>query len=271
MPRCVGPSPPCRSWREGALANPDEGRMVGHYWLRAPELAPDPPSRRRSAPRSPAILAFPGRCTGVAGSGTTSSSASADRRWGPSSWPRPWGAGRTGCDPTSWTTPIPMGSPAPGEAGRDLAGTLTIVVSKSGGTPETRNGMLEAAGGVSGAEPRLRKARLRRDPGGERPRPHREGAGFLARFPMWDWVGGRTSSSPRSASCPAALQGIDVAPCSRERPPWTAPRAKEIRAQPCRLLALSWHHATEGVGRSDMVVLPYKDRSRSSAATSSSS
>ena len=25
----------------GALANPDEGRMVGHYWLRAPELAPD--------------------------------------------------------------------------------------------------------------------------------------------------------------------------------------------------------------------------------------
>ena len=25
---------------QGAIANPDEGRMVGHYWLRAPELAP---------------------------------------------------------------------------------------------------------------------------------------------------------------------------------------------------------------------------------------
>src|SRR5438046_1435203 len=24
----------------GAVANPDEGRMVGHYWLRAPQLAP---------------------------------------------------------------------------------------------------------------------------------------------------------------------------------------------------------------------------------------
>ena len=24
----------------GAIANPDEGRMVGHYWLRHPELAP---------------------------------------------------------------------------------------------------------------------------------------------------------------------------------------------------------------------------------------
>ena len=26
---------------EGAIANPDEGRMVGHYWLRSPDLAPD--------------------------------------------------------------------------------------------------------------------------------------------------------------------------------------------------------------------------------------
>jgi glucose-6-phosphate isomerase len=25
----------------GAIANPDEGRMVGHYWLRAPKLAPE--------------------------------------------------------------------------------------------------------------------------------------------------------------------------------------------------------------------------------------
>ena len=26
----------------GAIANPDEKWMVGHYWLRAPELAPSP-------------------------------------------------------------------------------------------------------------------------------------------------------------------------------------------------------------------------------------
>src|SRR5512137_2887048 len=25
----------------GAIANPDENRRVGHYWLRAPELAPE--------------------------------------------------------------------------------------------------------------------------------------------------------------------------------------------------------------------------------------
>ena len=26
----------------GEIVNPDEDRMVGHYWLRRPELAPDP-------------------------------------------------------------------------------------------------------------------------------------------------------------------------------------------------------------------------------------
>lgn len=25
---------------KGSIANPDEGRMVGHYWLRSPKLAP---------------------------------------------------------------------------------------------------------------------------------------------------------------------------------------------------------------------------------------
>jgi glucose-6-phosphate isomerase len=34
-----------RALEAGSIANPDEGRRVGHYWLRAPELAPDEPTR----------------------------------------------------------------------------------------------------------------------------------------------------------------------------------------------------------------------------------
>ncbi|MEM9980268.1 MAG: glucose-6-phosphate isomerase, partial [Cyanobacteria bacterium P01_D01_bin.2] len=30
---------------KGAIANPDENRMVGHYWLRDPDLAPNPELR----------------------------------------------------------------------------------------------------------------------------------------------------------------------------------------------------------------------------------
>src|SRR5262245_44890 len=33
---------------------------------------------------------------------------------------------------------------------------------------------------------------------------------WIARFPMWDWVGGRTSETSAVGLLPAALQGIDV-------------------------------------------------------------
>jgi glucose-6-phosphate isomerase len=36
-----------KSLEGGAIANPDEGRMVGHYWLRKPELAPSDELRKQ--------------------------------------------------------------------------------------------------------------------------------------------------------------------------------------------------------------------------------
>ena len=47
----------------GEIANPDENRMVGHYWLRAPDLAPSPAIAaeiRGSWPRSNSL---PAPCT----------------------------------------------------------------------------------------------------------------------------------------------------------------------------------------------------------------
>ncbi|GIR31861.1 MAG: hypothetical protein CM15mP45_11570 [Deltaproteobacteria bacterium] len=32
----------------GAVANPDENRMVGHYWLRNPDIAPNDEIREKS-------------------------------------------------------------------------------------------------------------------------------------------------------------------------------------------------------------------------------
>ncbi|MBR6738427.1 MAG: glucose-6-phosphate isomerase, partial [Oscillospiraceae bacterium] len=42
----------------GAIANPDEGRMVGHYWLRAPELAPNGEISAEIADCLKAVTAF---------------------------------------------------------------------------------------------------------------------------------------------------------------------------------------------------------------------
>jgi hypothetical protein len=43
---------------KGAIANPDEKRMVGHYWLRAPELAPNSQVRGEVEDTNEAIYEF---------------------------------------------------------------------------------------------------------------------------------------------------------------------------------------------------------------------
>jgi glucose-6-phosphate isomerase len=43
---------------KGAIANPDENRMVGHYWLRAPQLAPSPALAKEISDTLAAIKAF---------------------------------------------------------------------------------------------------------------------------------------------------------------------------------------------------------------------
>jgi glucose-6-phosphate isomerase len=60
---------------------------------------------------------------------------------------------------------------------------------------------------------------------------------------------------------PAALQGLDIdgllagaAACDE------ATRSRDLKTNPAALMALMWYHATDGKGKKDMVVLPYKDR-----------
>jgi glucose-6-phosphate isomerase len=147
------------------------------------------------------------------------------------------------------------------EIGADLARTLVIVISKSGGTVETRNGQLEAAAAfkasdlaysrhfvaVTGAGSKLDQLAIR--------------DGWLARFPMWDWVGGRTSELCAVGLLPAALQGIDIdALLSGAAAMDAVTRGTTTRENPAALLALMWYFATDGRGSRDMVVLPYKDR-----------
>src|SRR5208283_4686313 len=91
-----------------------------------------------------------------------------------------------------------------------LGQTLCVVISKSGSTQETRNGMLEAAAAyeragldfarhavaVTGVESNLDKFAA--------------ASHWVARFPMWDWIGGRTSVTSDVGLLPMALQGFDI-------------------------------------------------------------
>jgi glucose-6-phosphate isomerase len=84
---------------------------------------------------------------------------------------------------------------------------------------------------------------------------------WLIRFPMWDWVGGRTSELSAVGLLPAALQGIDIQGMLNGAKAMDAvTRVKEPLKNPAALLALMWYHAGKGKGLKDMVILPYKDR-----------
>src|SRR5262249_959861 len=91
-----------------------------------------------------------------------------------------------------------------------LGETLCIVTSKSGGTPETRNGMLLVADAYRRAGLEFPKHAVAITMAGSQMDKTAAGEGWLARFPMFDWIGGRTSVLSAVGLLPAALQGIDI-------------------------------------------------------------
>jgi len=253
----------------GAIANPDENRMVGHYWLRAPELAPDTELAGAIGDTFDRVAAFAaavhdgsieppagGRferllVIGIGGSALGPQFV-ADALGGRDDKMRPAFLDNT--DPDGIERVL-------GRLGDHLANTLVVVISKSGGTPETRNGMLEtraafrARGLAFGPH-----AVAVTGPGSKLDRFAVE-EGFLERFPMWDWIGGRTSETSVVGLLPAALQGIDIdAFLAGAGAMDAATRVRDLRANPAAMLAWAWHHEGNGKGAKDMVILPYRDR-----------
>jgi glucose-6-phosphate isomerase len=147
------------------------------------------------------------------------------------------------------------------EIGDRLSETLTIVISKSGGTVETRNGMIETMRAYQKAGLRFEKHAVAVTGVGSTLYNQAKNDKWLSIFPMWDWVGGRTSITSTVGLLPMALQGIDIkrfldgaSLCDE------LTRSKQTRSNPSALLALMWYHGTNGNGSKDMVILPYKDR-----------
>ncbi|MBI1733867.1 MAG: glucose-6-phosphate isomerase [Candidatus Rokubacteria bacterium] len=259
----------------GAIANPDEQRMVGHYWLRDASRAPTPEIAREIRATLAAIKRF---ARGVHAGRVKPPKAKTFRNvlvvgiggsaLGPQFVARALGDARGDrLHPFFFDNTDPDGidavlgrlgaNPHPGA----LRETLVVVVSKSGGTPETRNGMLEArrAWEAAGLDFARHAVAVTQD-GSQLDRYARE-HGWLRRFPMWDWVGGRTSEMSAVGLLPAALQGVRIdAMLAGARAMDGATREKDPRRNPAALLALAWYHAGGGRGLKDMVILPYKDR-----------
>jgi glucose-6-phosphate isomerase len=253
----------------GAIANPDEQRMVGHYWLRRPDIAPRADLAKAITDAIEQIKTF----VEAVGSGAVRGSQGPFRRLlvigigGSALGPQfvAHALSRPGQDrlvPLFFDNTDPDGMDRVlAELGSDLGRTLCLVISKSGGTKETRNGMLEAkrayeavglafadhAVAITGEGSALDEL-ARKD-------------GWITRFPMWDWVGGRTSEISAVGLLPAALQGIDIdSMIAGARTADDLTRRRNPLQNPAAQLALAWYSAGNGKGDKAMVILPYKDR-----------
>ena len=251
----------------GAIANPDENRMVGHYWLRNPSLAPSQQraeiERDLTDIKDFANLIHTGSITAPNGDKFTRVLLI--------------GIGGSALGPqlvsdaiTDSTAPMAMSffdntDPAGIEKslraiGSEMATTLVLVISKSGGTAETRNGMLEAERAFTAAGHDFPKHAVAITGPDSKLDKHAKSQGWIKRFPMGDWVGGRTSVMSVVGLVPAALQGVDIDRfLAGARDMDIKTRSRNTSANMAMKLAMMWHHAGKGKGEKDMVVLPYKD------------
>ena len=253
----------------GAIANVDENRMVGHYWLRAPELAPDPVIRSDIENTIAAVKKFaddihsgaispePGHdfyvvlVIGIGGSalGPQFLADALDRPDDPMVIRFIDNTDPDGIDRIL------------GELDEALAQTLVIVSSKSGKTIETRNAMLEVEHAYQQAGLSFPKHAVAITCEGTPLDKKAREEEWLQVFRMWDWIGGRTSEMSAVGLLPAALQGIDVdALLGGARDCDLVTRNHDLRKNPAALLAAMWYHAGDGKGNRDMVIIPYRDR-----------
>lgn len=251
----------------GEIINTDENRQVGHYWLRDSTRAPEEyrqlidddvanADEFARAVRNGQIRGETGEMfkhfllIGIGGSAL-----------GPQ-----FVTEAIGCQSArenTWffdnTDPDGIDSVL-AEIGKErLRRTLTVVASKSGGTAETRNGMLEAKRAYEACGLKFEKHAVAIT--GDGSALHQFSTKWLNQFPMYDWIGGRTSVMSMVGLLPAALQGIKIGDFLAG-----AKAMDELTRQPdtsrnaAMLLALMWFSAGNGKGDKDMVILPYKDR-----------
>lgn len=251
----------------GAIANPDENRMVGHYWLRDSSLAPAQFKKEidsslvqiddfvRRVHQGIIHPPYEPLFTDIISIGIGGSAL------GPQ-----FVADAIGPDiPPLNLHFIDNTDPA----GIDrilirlkdrLKTTLVIVISKSGGTSETRNGLLEVKHAYKQMGLHFPDYAVALTMSGSKMDEQEHCDRWLAKMPIFDWVGGRTSEFSPVGLLSAALVGIDIkSMLSGAKIMDEATRIPDIKNNPAALLALSWYAAGDGKGDKDMVILPYKD------------
>ncbi|MDR2337326.1 MAG: glucose-6-phosphate isomerase [Deltaproteobacteria bacterium] len=254
---------------KGNIANPDENRMVGHYWLRNSELAPNCELKNEidqalvevktfaanilsGAIKSPTGEKFKNVIyLGIGGSALGPQFIAESLR---PQKPELRFFFIDNTDPDGIALTL-------NDLEQELARTLVVVVSKSGGTVETRNGMIEVAMAYQRRNLDFSKHAVAITSLSSKLCKIAEAGGWIKILPMWDWVGGRTSVMSPVGTLVVALLGIKLDEfLAGAKAVDIVTREHNMRTNPAMVLATMWYYAGNGKGEKDLVVLPYKDR-----------
>tara|TARA_B100000686_G_scaffold308203_1_gene348976 strand:+ start:191 stop:1777 length:1587 start_codon:yes stop_codon:yes gene_type:complete len=254
---------------KGSIANPDENQMVGHYWLRNPSLAPTEIIQNEINRTLDKIQQFAAdilQCTIKPQESAQFRNVLSLGMGGSALGPQLIHSALCPENESMQFYFIDNTDPdgidrAIASIGKGLAETLILIISKSGSTLETRNAMIEVrkcyssagldfarhAVAVTGEDSQLAQLASKED--------------WLGCFPIWNWVGGRTSIFSAVGLLPAALLGENISSfLNGAKIMDELTRSTKITENPAALLAWMLHHAGGGMGQKAMVVLPYKDR-----------
>ena len=238
----------------GAIANPTEGRQVGHYWLRNPDMS----SKEQAQEIRGSWSALTELASLVTDRGFTELLMV--------------GIGGSALGPQLLVDALPsqgltvsfLDNTDPAGIDRvlsriDLSKTVVAVLSKSGGTKETRNAMLETRSAFEQMGLTFPKHAIAVTVSGSKLHQLAIEEDWLGTVPLWNWVGGRTSITGMVGLLPLALMGRDwkaFVQGAKEMDTWT--RSQTVH-NPALVLAELWWTEGNGKGDRNMVVLPYKD------------
>ena len=253
----------------GAIANLSENRQVGHYWLRNPELAP---SKEITA----LIVQEQIKITTLAEKIKTGEILSESKKQFKHILVIGIGGSALGIRllATAFEKPNPQftisfldNTDANGitlelaKCKSILDQTLVLVISKSGGTTETKNCMLETEHIFEQAKLSFAKHTIAITTKSSELDNYAKSNQWIDSLYLWDWVGGRTSLFSAVGLFPAALLGISTAQLmigAKEMDILT--RNKSFIENPALLLASIWYKEFIESKKSSLVFLPYFDR-----------
>ena len=139
--------------------------------------------------------------------------------------------------------------------------TIQLVISKSGGTRETKNNMIAMEAFYASRGLDFSRHAVAVTMAGSELDRHARSNGWLKVFEMAESIGGRTSETSIVGHVPAALTGVDfkkflAGACEMDT--WT--RTADPKRNPAMMLAAMWYIAGNGKGDRNMVIVPYSDR-----------